>query len=484
MKLGVCIPYRDNRDGVRKEHLDKLIPHLEQFFGERNIDFTCYVGHQIDNDKFHRSGTKNIAYLQAKQDGCDYYAFHDVDMLPHDDCDYSHPGDTPKHIASYLSYWDYTLRDNEYFGGVVIFTGEQFENINGYNTDYVGWGMEDDDLYWRCVKKGYFTQPTFSTIKQKMVLSLDGKSTCIKVPPTPQLRRIPTDSFKIEVICKPNIPEHEPEHLIGKGNNRYFKYPIISKVGYDFGIDYNNSNAFACSMWDWKNQHIYRWRKRYQDNWTKVSLIHDKDKQTISFQINDQDLGEKFGIQQSTIEYEERLKRYGNNPFWIGCNDPHAWEGQRFFKGEIAEVKMWDAYDDLVLHYDMTKSICCDQGCKRCKGDIVKDLSGNENHGEIQNRGIRFLRDTEVIKLNPEPHRRYGTMECMEHEDEGIINNQFQGDVEQTSKNEILYRKKMQKGEVDIDTYGLNSMKYEIDSVDTIYNRHKIINVRFLSEGR
>jgi hypothetical protein len=479
MKLGVCIPYRDNGDGVRKEHLDRLIPHLEQFFGERNIDFTCYVGHQIDNDKFHRSGTKNIAYLQAKQDGCDYYAFHDVDMLPHDDCDYSHPGDTPKHIASYLSYWDYTLRDNEYFGGVVIFTGEQFENINGYNTDYVGWGMEDDDLYWRCVKKGYFTQPTFSTIKQKMVLSLDGKSTCIKVPPTPQLRRIPTDSFKIEVICKPNIPEHEPEHLIGKGNNRYFKYPIISKVGYDFGIDYNNSNAFACSMWDWKNQHIYRWRKRYQDNWTKVSLIHDKDKQTISFQINDQDLGEKFGIQQSTIEYEERLKRYGNNPFWIGCNDPHAWEGQRFFKGEIAEVKMWDAYDDLVLHYDMTKSICCDQGCKRCKGDIVKDLSGNDNHGEIQNRGIRFLRDKEVIKLNPEPHRRYGTMECMEHEDEGIINNRFQGDVEQTSKNEILYRKKMQKGEVDIDTYGLNSMKYEIDSVDTIYNRHKLINVRF-----
>jgi hypothetical protein len=127
----------------------------------------------------------------------------------------------------------------------------------------------------------------------------------------------------------------------------------------------------------------------------------------------------------------------------------------------------------------MTKSICCDQGCRRCKENIVKDLSGNDNHGEIQNRGIRFLRDKEVIKLNPEPHRRYGTMECMEHEDEGIINNRFQGDVEQTSKNEILYRKKMQKGEVDIDTYGLNSMKYEIDSVDTIYNRHKLINVRF-----
>ena len=47
-------------------------------------------------------------------------------------------------------------------------------------------------------------------------------------------------------------------------------------------------------------------------------------------------------------------------------------------------------------------------------------------------------------------------MECMYHDDEGIVDNQFQGDVEQTSKNEILYRKKMQKGEVDIDNSGLN----------------------------
>ena len=135
-----------------------------------------------------------------------------------------------------------------------------------------------------------------------------------------------------------------------------------------------------------------------------------------------------------------------NVPFWIGCNDPLAWEGQRFFKGEIAEVKMWDAYDDLVLHYDMTKSICCDQGCRRCKGDIVKDLSEYENHGLIFKIVILdFYKIKKSLKINPAPHRRYGTMECMYHDDEGIVNNQFQGDVEQTSKNEILYRKKCKK---------------------------------------
>ena len=103
MKLGVCIPYRDVGDGVREEHLKTLIPHLEKFLGERDIEFRCYIGHQVDDKKFNRSGTKNVAFLAAKEDGCDYVAFHDVDMLPHDDVDYSHPGETPKQIANILS---------------------------------------------------------------------------------------------------------------------------------------------------------------------------------------------------------------------------------------------------------------------------------------------------------------------------------------------------------------------------------------------
>ena len=112
MKLGVCIPYRDNGDGVRKGHLDRLIPHLEEFLGKQGIDFTCYVGHQNDYEKFHRSGTKNVAYLEAKKDGCDYFAFHDVDMLPQDDCDYGHTQVIHQNILLLgLSQWGYTLRD-------------------------------------------------------------------------------------------------------------------------------------------------------------------------------------------------------------------------------------------------------------------------------------------------------------------------------------------------------------------------------------
>ena len=68
MKLGICIPYRDVGDGVRKKHLDTLVPYLEDFFGKRDIDFRIYIGHQVDDKKFNRSGTKNAAFLAAKKD--------------------------------------------------------------------------------------------------------------------------------------------------------------------------------------------------------------------------------------------------------------------------------------------------------------------------------------------------------------------------------------------------------------------------------
>lgn len=41
------------------------------------------------------------------------------------------------------------------FGGVIAITPEQFESVNGYSTDYWGWGGEDDDLTERVLMAGY-----------------------------------------------------------------------------------------------------------------------------------------------------------------------------------------------------------------------------------------------------------------------------------------------------------------------------------------
>ena len=67
----------------------------------------------------------------------------------------------------------------------------------------------------------------------------------------------------------------------------------------------------------------------------------------------------------------------------------------------------------------------------------------------------------------------------MYHDDEGIVNQSFAGDPEATSVNEIFYKKEMQKEKVNIEENGLSEMKCEIISKEDIYNRHKLINVRF-----
>lgn len=42
----------------------------------------------------------------------------------------------------------------EVFGGVSMFTEEQFIAVNGFSNIYWGWGAEDDDIYMRTRRKG------------------------------------------------------------------------------------------------------------------------------------------------------------------------------------------------------------------------------------------------------------------------------------------------------------------------------------------
>jgi hypothetical protein len=117
---------------------------------------------------------------------------------------------------------------------------------------------------------------------------------------------------------------------------------------------------------------------------------------------------------------------------------------------------------------------------KSWRRDTILDLSGNENHGQLIIGKGRITKDNVMIGKTITPHRRWGTMECMYHDDEGIVNNQFQGDPEATSLNEVTYKKGMQKDKIDITKNGLSDMKFVIESTeDDTYNRHKLINVRF-----
>jgi len=149
-KLAVVIPYRD-----REENMKILLPELNEYLDKQNIVRKIYVIEQEPGKTFHRGLMRNIGFLEADSD-CDYFVFHDVDMVPKT-TDYSYESN-PTHLAVAASQFNYGLPYDGYFGGVVMFTREDFTKINGYSNEYVGWGGEDDDLLYRCHLAGLKVQ--------------------------------------------------------------------------------------------------------------------------------------------------------------------------------------------------------------------------------------------------------------------------------------------------------------------------------------
>jgi predicted glycosyltransferase involved in capsule biosynthesis len=140
-KLSIVVPYRK-----REEHLKQFIPYMEEFLGKEGIPFHIYIIHQADDKPFNRAKLLNVGFKESEE--FDYFAFHDVDMLPVDS-DYSYV-DCPTHLAAKAEQFGWRLPYDGYFGGVTLFDKESFIKINGYSNEYWGWGAEDDDVLLRC----------------------------------------------------------------------------------------------------------------------------------------------------------------------------------------------------------------------------------------------------------------------------------------------------------------------------------------------
>jgi hypothetical protein len=470
MKLGVCIPYRN-----REEHMKVFVPHVSKFLEERGIEHTIYLAHQCDDKLFNRGLMKNIAAKHAFDDGCDYIVWHDIDMVPEDEsCDYSFPKDNPQHIAVRISQSDYQLKYEEYFGGAVVFSKEQVEKTNGYSNDYWDWGMEDDDLFWRCVMEGYAEKTKLDYSEEKYVANFNGISSKIEFEPSKEQRDCLSDSHTVSILVKAEQQiEKVPIWLIGDSNRQFMEYPIFRKPGYDWGLSFNNSRAYTMQLWDRMRNHLYQWIKRYENQWSWITLAVDAKNKKIHFYLNGRESDARLGTgTQSPLEYKETLKRYGMEPFTIGYSKS---PNEVFFKGAIADIKMWNR----CLTPDEIKNIHKETP----KDNLILDIF--DMNLEIgKKRRIELTSEKIEIPHTILPYRRNGKFKCLPHQTEGLIT---EGGIdkwakgETTARNERRYILKMQQGEIDYKNDGINNMKYELLSIDTIYNRHKMINVKTIS---
>tara|TARA_Y100000389_G_scaffold32180_1_gene27353 strand:- start:3146 stop:3949 length:804 start_codon:yes stop_codon:yes gene_type:complete len=265
-------------------------------------------------------------------------------------------------------------------------------------------------------------------------------------------------------------------------DRRFCEYPILRRPGYDYGFSYNNSRTYTATLWNNQREHIYQWMKNYEDRWSWITLVVDGN--DIHFYMNGKESDARWGTgTPSPQSFEGMLKRYGNTSYYLGTTTSVAdTEPSKWFRGDIADVRMWNRAltkdevsnihteveeDGLSLHYNF-------------EDGLVIDKTNNGNDGSAYN--CQFKNETIEIPYTTVPHRVPGKMYCLPHKDEGLVKNNDGKEVwakgETTARNEKRFVHQMQQGTWDYKSDGMNSLKYELVSVEEITPNAKFINIK------
>ena len=149
-KVALIVPYRN-----RRRILEQFLFHTHKILQRQQLDYRVYVCEQADNKTFNKGIVMNGCFkeiLRAQPD-IDCVIMHDVDLLLIDDRNmYSCPK-FPRHLSVAIDKFQFYLPYAALVGGALAMRREHFLLVNGYSTNYWGWGGEDDDMYERIVNK-------------------------------------------------------------------------------------------------------------------------------------------------------------------------------------------------------------------------------------------------------------------------------------------------------------------------------------------
>jgi hypothetical protein len=218
-KVGIVVPYRD-----RLTHLQTFLSEIKKYFENQTLRYTVIVVEQDDAVEFNRGMLCNIGFIEAKKRLCSHVVFHDVDMIPID-VDYSY-SEHPVHLATD------DLPFESYFGGITLFPIDVFEKINGFSNLYWGWGFEDDDLRYRCVRHGVpFKTHLEPVVPDKIVPIYNGTNAYATIPNVINFLRDVTIEIDIELDRIDYNPDKASD-----------TFPIFNLKGYDLQISFTSFN--------------------------------------------------------------------------------------------------------------------------------------------------------------------------------------------------------------------------------------------------
>lgn len=141
MKRGaILVPFRD-----RAEHLKEFIPHYRKLTPELEI----IICEQFDSKPFNRAKLFNCGFLEEGFK-YDFAVYSDVDMLAEEAIGYEF-FDSPVHLASAASQFEYKLPYDTYYGGVTNIPKSVMHAVNGFSNNFWGHSGEDDHMYNRLI---------------------------------------------------------------------------------------------------------------------------------------------------------------------------------------------------------------------------------------------------------------------------------------------------------------------------------------------
>ncbi len=453
-KLGIIVPYRN-----RKNHLDKFLLHMTDYLKKKEIKYEIIVVDQDNAKQFNRGMLLNIGFKYAQKLKCDYVVFHDVDMLPID-VDYSYY-DKPLHLAT-----NFTLEPGEktreifeeYFGGVTMFTAEDFEKIDGYSNKYWGWGYEDTDLLLRCKVSGIgLDKLHIKNIGRKgKSLKFNGVDSYVECKNTIDLNN--NGTFFISFY---------PEKLVLDHTKESDEFTAFSIPGWDFGICYNSFSRYNFCAFD-SNNTPYFVNSPIKTNYkTNMVIVLDKSENIIKVYQDGELIGQTGRFR--------KLYFYRKEPnFYLGVGKPNREKIPNLFKGTIDSF----AYYDEILNDDEIKEISNNDkfylnesfGKYKSKDSLkiyydanfidnyeLTDLTNNDNNGKIVNCEIIDEEYDEFTEVRI-PYRRKSLFKSLKHEENGFLGNKWKDQA--TRWNQLRYHNEVFLNNELLKSDGLSTLEF------------------------
>ena len=466
-KLGIIVPYRN-----RPTQLKRFVSHMENYI--KDLDYEIFIIEQSDDNPFNRGKLLNVGYKYAIEGGCDYFVFHDVDMLP-EDVDYSY-SDKPLHLATHLQEHDYETTFFDYFGGVTMFNKEDFESINGFSNEYWGWGFEDDDLLIRCIESDLELDTTNNSkkdIQEFEAFQFKGEDSYIKIKNKEQKSNLLEDDFSISVLVKPsNIKIDE--------NDEYDEFPILSIPGYNIGLFYNSFRRFFCQSYDLDKTPYSITTDILGEQWVHLTMVYSDDT-SLSLYVNDTLI--------ETIKMDKSILELNSNEIFVGAASEEK-ENKDFFYGMIASVEIYDIALDKEEIIEITKNPLKPKlrnfgkfkSSEFLYTQLLAELSNSKSSIDLSNQNEVSLKNIYLYKTNqsfntflPTPCRRNSRFKSLEHKSNSSIENTWVH--KETRKNQIKYYNEIREDFSKIKEDGLNSLEYLYKEEIAISEKTKKISI-------